>query len=89
MAMNAADPHYYSFSEALLPTGCREADGHHRDEGAGARTHPLDMDAAPLEQQQHSWEGMVLAPTPGTPRTREAMHYTLSRSSGWLPPLSY
>ncbi|MGO9271610.1 MAG: hypothetical protein ACLQOO_15330, partial [Terriglobia bacterium] len=31
-----------------------------------------------LEQQQHSWEGMVLASTPGTLQMREAMYYTLS-----------
>ena len=33
----------------------------------------------PLEQQKHSWEGMVPAPTPGTLTMREAMYYTLSR----------
>ena len=32
----------------------------------------------PIEQQKHMWEGMVLAPTPGTLRMREAMYYSLS-----------
>jgi uncharacterized protein len=33
----------------------------------------------PLEQQKHMWEGMVLAPTPGTLTMKEAIGYTLSR----------
>ncbi len=32
-----------------------------------------------LEQQKHSWEGMVIAPTPGTLKMREAVYYTLSQ----------
>jgi len=32
----------------------------------------------PIEQQKHMWEGMVLAPTPGTLAMREAMYYSLS-----------
>jgi hypothetical protein len=33
----------------------------------------------PIEVQKKMWEGMVLAPTPGTLTMREAMYYTLSR----------
>ncbi len=33
----------------------------------------------PIEAQKKMREGMVLAPTPGTLATREAMYYTLSR----------
>jgi hypothetical protein len=33
----------------------------------------------PIEAQKHMWEGMVLAPTPGTITMREAMYYALSR----------
>jgi hypothetical protein len=32
----------------------------------------------PIEQQKRSWEGMVLAPTPGTLDMRQAMGYALS-----------
>jgi predicted aldo/keto reductase-like oxidoreductase len=32
----------------------------------------------PIEQQKHSWEGMVLAPRPGTLDMRQAMYYSLS-----------
>jgi hypothetical protein len=32
----------------------------------------------PLESQQHSWEGAVIAATPGTLQMREAMYYALS-----------
>ena len=32
----------------------------------------------PIEQQKHSWEGMVLAPTAGTLDMRQAMYYSLS-----------
>jgi aryl-alcohol dehydrogenase-like predicted oxidoreductase len=31
-----------------------------------------------LEQQQHSWEGAVIATTPGPLTMREAMYYSLS-----------
>ena len=33
----------------------------------------------PSRAQEHMWEGMVPAPTPGTLTMREAMYYTLSR----------
>ncbi len=46
MAMNAADPHHYSFNQESVATGGRAADGHHRNEDSGARTHSLHMDAA-------------------------------------------
>ena len=79
MAVNAADPHHFSFSEQLLPLGGGEADGHHRHEGSGARPHPVSTwTPPPMEQQKHSWEGMVLAPTPGTLDMRQAMYYSLS-----------
>jgi aryl-alcohol dehydrogenase-like predicted oxidoreductase len=32
----------------------------------------------PLESQQHSWEGAVIATRPGTLDMREAMYFTLS-----------
>ena len=46
MAVNAADPHHFSFSEQLLPLGGGQADGHHRHEGSGARPYPHLMDTA-------------------------------------------
>jgi len=78
MAMNAADPHHYSFSEQLLPLAVEKQMGiigmkiPARGRILSAWTPP------PIEQQQHSWEGMVIAPTPGTLEMRQAMYYTLS-----------
>ncbi len=78
MAMNAADPHHYSFSEALLPLAVERQMGIIGMK-VPARGRILSTWTPPtLEQQQHSWEGMVLAPTPGTLQMREAMYYTLS-----------
>ena len=65
MAMNAADPHHYSFNDALLPG---------RGRILSTWTPP------PIEQQKHSWEGMTIqTDKPGTLTMREAMNYTLSR----------
>src|SRR5581483_7487786 len=66
------------FLRSALTAGGRKADGHHRHEGSRPRTHPFYLDASAIDEQKHSWEGMVLAPTPGTLKMREAMYYSLS-----------
>lgn len=77
MAVNAADPHYFSFSEQLLPLG-RKADGIVGMKVPARGRIPSTWTPPPIEQQKHMWEGMVLAPHGGTLHTREAMYYSLS-----------
>ncbi|MBV8436003.1 MAG: aldo/keto reductase [Silvibacterium sp.] len=79
MAINAADPHHYSFSDALLPLAVEKQMGIIGMK-VPARGRLLASWTPPsLEQQKHSWEGMVIAPTPGTLKMREAVYYTLSQ----------
>ncbi len=78
MAMNAADPYHHSFGAELLPLAVEKQMGIIGMK-VPARGRILSTWTPPsLEQQQHSWEGMALAPTPGKLQMREAMYYTLS-----------
>ena len=78
MAVNAADPHHYSFSEQLLPLAVEKQMGIIGMK-VPARGRILSTWTPPsIEQQKHSWEGMVLAPTAGTLDMRQAMYYSLS-----------
>lgn len=79
MAMNAADPHHFSFNEQLLPLAVERQMGIIGMKIPGRGRILSTWTPPPLEQQKHSWEGMVLAPTPGTLTMREALYYTLSR----------
>jgi aryl-alcohol dehydrogenase-like predicted oxidoreductase len=79
MAMNAADPHHFSFNKELLPLAVEKQMGIIGMKIPGRSRLLSSWTPPPLEQQKHSWEGMVLAPTPGTLTMREAMYYTLSR----------
>jgi len=79
MAMNAADPHHYSFNDGLLPLAVEKQMGIIGMKIPGRGRILSSWTPPPLEQQQHSWEGMVIAKTPGTLTMREAMYYTLSR----------
>jgi uncharacterized protein len=79
MAMNAADPHHYSFNDELLPLAVERQMGIIGMKVPARGRILSTWTPPPLEQQKHSWEGMVLAPTPGTIDMREAMYYTLSR----------
>lgn len=79
MAMNAADPHHYSFNEELLPLAIERQMGIIGMKVPARGRILSSWTPPPLEQQKHSWEGMVLAPTPGTISMREAMYYSLSR----------
>ncbi|MGB9406490.1 MAG: aldo/keto reductase, partial [Terracidiphilus sp.] len=77
MAMNAADPHHFSFNEQLLPLAVERQMGIIGMK-IPARGHLLSIwTPPPVEQQKPSWEG--IAPTPGALTIREAMYYTLSR----------
>jgi uncharacterized protein len=80
MAMNAADPHHYSFNQELLPLAVERQMGIIGMKIPG-RSRLLSSWTPPsIEQQKHSWEGMTIqTTTPGTLTMREAMYYTLSR----------
>ena len=79
MAMNAADPHHFSFNQELLPLAVERQMGILGMKIPGRSRLLSSWTPPPIEQQKHSWEGMVLAPTSGTLTMREAMYYTLSR----------
>jgi aryl-alcohol dehydrogenase-like predicted oxidoreductase len=79
MAVNAADPHHYSFEEALLPMAVERQMGIIGMKIPG-RSRLLSTWTPPsIEAQKRSWEGMAIQTTsPGTLTMREAMQYTLS-----------
>ncbi len=78
MAVNAADPHHYSFSEQLLPLAVEKQMGIIGMKVPARGRILSTWTPPPIEQQKHSWEGMVVAPTPGTLVMRQAMYYSLS-----------
>ena len=80
MAMNAADPHHYSFNEQLLPLAVEKQMGIIGMKIPGRGRILSTWTPPPIEQQKHSWEGMTIqTDKPGTLTMREAMYYTLSR----------
>ena len=78
MAVNAADPHHYSFSQQLLPLAVEKQMGIIGMKVPARGRILSSWTPPPLEQQQRSWEGMVIAKQPGTLSMREAMYYSLS-----------
>jgi len=78
MAVNAADPHHFSFSEQLLPLAVEKQMGIIGMKVPARGRILSTWTPPPIEQQKHMWEGMVLAPTPGTIVMRQAMYYSLS-----------
>ena len=78
MAVNAADPHHYSFSEQLLPLAVEKQMGIIGMKVPARGRILSTWTPPPMEQQKHSWEGMVLASTAGTLDMRQAMYYSLS-----------
>lgn len=80
MAVNAADPHHYSFNEALLPLAVEKQMGIIGMKIPGRGRLLSSWNPPPIEQQKHSWEGMTIqTANPGTLTMKEAMYYTLSR----------
>ncbi len=80
MAMNAADPHHYSFNEQLLPLAVEKQMGIIGMKIPGRGRILSSWTPPSIEQQKHSWEGMAIqTDKPGTLTMREAMYYTLSR----------
>lgn len=79
MAMNAADPHHFSFNQDLLPLAVERQMGIIGMKVPARGRLLSSWTPQPLDVQKKMWEGMVPAPTPGTISMREAMYYTLSR----------
>ena len=67
MAMNAADPHHYSFNDALLPLAVEKQMGIIGMKIPGRGRILSTWTPPPIEQQKHSWEGMTIqTSSPGT-----------------------
>jgi aryl-alcohol dehydrogenase-like predicted oxidoreductase len=80
MAMNAADPHHFSFNEELLPLAVERQMGIIGMKIPGRGRILSTWTPPPIEVQKHSWEGMTIqTDRSGTLTMREAMYYTLSR----------
>jgi uncharacterized protein len=80
MAMNAADPHHYSFNDKLLPLAVEKQMGIIGMKIPGRGRILSTWTPPPIEQQKHSWEGMTFqTDKPGTLKMREALYYTLSK----------
>jgi hypothetical protein len=80
MAMNAADPHHFSFNEGLLPLAVERQMGIIGMKIPGRSRLLASWTPPSIEAQKHSWEGMTIqTDRPGTLTMREAMYYTLSR----------
>jgi hypothetical protein len=78
MAVNAADRYHYSFLEDLLPMAVEQQMGIIGMKVPGRGRLLSSWNPPPLDRQQHSWEGAVIATTPGPLSMREAMSYSLS-----------
>jgi aryl-alcohol dehydrogenase-like predicted oxidoreductase len=78
MALNAADVHYFSFRERLLPLAVGKQMGIIGMKITGRGRILSSWTPPPPEQQRRSWEGVVIADGPGTIGMREALHYTLT-----------
>ncbi len=78
MALNAADVHHFSFQQRLLPLAVEKQMGIIGMKVTGRSRILSTWTPPPLEAQKRSWEGVVIANTPGTIVMREALHYTLT-----------
>ena len=78
MAVNAADPHHYSFSAQLLPLAVEKQMGIIGMKVPARGRILSSWTPPPIEAQKKMWEGMVLAPTPGTLDMKQALFYALS-----------
>ncbi len=78
MALSAAESHHFGFQEALLPLAVEKRMGIIGMKVPGRGRLLASWTPPPLEKQQHSWEGAVIATRPGPLNMREAMYYALS-----------
>ena len=78
LAVNAADKYHYSFLDQLLPLAVEQQLGIIGMKVPGRGRLLASWTPPPLERQQRSWEGAVIATTPGPLSMTEAMSYSLS-----------
>jgi uncharacterized protein len=78
LAANAADQYHFSFQQELLPLAVEKQMGIIGMKVPSRGRLLTSWTPPPLERQQHSWEGAVIAKTSGTLSMREAMYYSLS-----------
>jgi hypothetical protein len=78
LALNAADRHHHSFISELLPLAVEKQMGIIGMKITGRGRLLSTWTPPPIEKQQRSWEGVVIANGPGTIGMRDAMFYTLS-----------
>ncbi len=78
LALNAADRHHHSFISELLPLAVEKQMGIIGMKITGRGRLLSTWTPPPIEKQQRSWEGVVIANGPGTIGMRDAIFYTLS-----------
>ncbi len=78
ISLNAADKYHYSFLDELLPLAVEKQMGIIGMKVPGRGRLLSNWTPPPLERQQRSWEGAVIATTPGPLTMREAMSYSLT-----------
>jgi uncharacterized protein len=78
LALNAADSHIYSFSDALLPLAVEKQMGIIGMKVPARGRLLANWTPPPLDAQRHSWEGSAIATRPGVINMREAMYFTLT-----------
>jgi predicted aldo/keto reductase-like oxidoreductase len=79
MAMNAADPHHYSFNDGLLPLAVEKQMGIIGMKVMARGRILSSWTPPPIEVQKKSWEGTgAIATTPGTLTKQETFFYNLS-----------
>jgi uncharacterized protein len=78
MSLNAADTHIHSFTEQLLPLAVEKRMGIIGMKVPARGRLLSSWTPPPLDKQQYSWEGSVIATRPGVMNMRDAMHFTLT-----------
>lgn len=78
ISLNAADKYHYSFLDELLPLAVEKRMGIIGMKVPGRGRLLSSWTPPPLERQKRSWEGAVIATTPGPLTMREAMSYSLT-----------
>ena len=78
MALNAADTHIHSFTDQLLPLVVEKQMGIIGMKVPSRGRLLSSWTPPPIEQQQHSWEGLAIATRTGVMKMRDAMYFTLS-----------
>lgn len=78
LSLNAADKYHYSFLDELLPLAVEKQMGIIGMKVPGRGRLLSSWTPPPLERQKRSWEGAVIATTPGPLTMREAMSYSLT-----------